>query len=255
MSSHDEWDEIAAGHALGALEPDDEQRFVAHLATCDLCPAVLAETDAVMAALALGTEQVAPPPELKTRLMAAIHDASDGPPMAMVSSPDTLEVIRSRRRLSRETLATQWVRLAAAASVILLAVIAAGVWSLNGSSSPTTPRFVSLQQSDKADVATVELLGDQAWMIATAMPANNSSDSVYVLWAVPAKGAPVAVGKFDVEAGHPVVQVGEVRNTLASVSAFAVSKEPGRTVPSKPSDVIATGAVPWPVTQAFRTFD
>ena len=39
MSSHQDWEEIAAGHALGALEPDDEQRFEAHLRTCAECRA------------------------------------------------------------------------------------------------------------------------------------------------------------------------------------------------------------------------
>ena len=61
MSTHEEWEELAAGHALGALEPDDEQRFEAHRATCAECRRVLAETEAVMADLSYATDQVAPP--------------------------------------------------------------------------------------------------------------------------------------------------------------------------------------------------
>lgn len=255
MSSHQDWEEIAAGHALGALEPDDEQRFETHLRTCADCRQVLLDTEAVMAELAVAPEQVTPPPELKSRLMAAIHEASDDlPRMAAVSSPDTLEIMRDRRRSTREALAANWVRFAAAASVVLLAVIAAGVWSLSGRSSQDQPQFVALQ-SGQADVGTVEVLGDKAWMIATGMAANDSRTSQYVLWAVPPHGDPVAVGGFDVEPGHAVVQVGVVRQTLQSVAAFAVSKEPGRTVPTKPSVVVASGHVTWPVTDSFRTFD
>jgi anti-sigma-K factor RskA len=249
MSTHDEWEELAAGHALGALEPDDEQRFEAHLASCDICPRVLAETEAVMAELAYATEQVAAPPELKSRLLAAIHDASDGPAMGVVSSPDTLEVIRTRRartgRHTRDGLAVNWVRLAAAASVVLLAIIAGGVWSLHGATQ-NSPNFVSLQSATgSTDVATVEVLGDKAWLINTAMPANNSSDSQYVLWTVPPKGggAPTAVGGFDVAPGHQVVSVGRIIQPNGHIAAFAVSKEPGRRVPTAPTVVVASGAV------------
>jgi anti-sigma-K factor RskA len=249
MSTHDEWEELAAAHALGALEPDDEQRFGAHLASCDICPQVLAETEAVMADLAYATEQVAPPPELKSRLMTAIHDASEGPAMGVVSSPDTLEVIRSRRprtgRHTRDKLAVNWVRLAAAASVVLLAIIAGGVWSLHGSNQ-NTPSFVALQSpSGSTDLATVEVLGDKAWVINSAMPANNSSNSQYVLWTVPPKGGgpPTAVGGFDVSPGHQVVAVGKITQPNGHIAAFAVSKEPGRRVPAAPTVVVAAGAV------------
>jgi anti-sigma-K factor RskA len=251
VTDHEEWDELAAGHALGALEPDDQQRFEAHLETCTDCRQVLAETEAVMAELAYAAEQVGPPPELKARLMASIHDASDGPSMGVVSSPDTLEIIRARRadrgsrgRHTRETVTANWVRFAAAASVVLLAIIAAGVWSLSGSNGTTSPRFVALASTaTHSDVATVEVLGDQTWVIPSAMTANDTSSSQYVLWVVPDKGNPVAVGGFDVQSGRPVVAVGQVSRSLSSVKAFAVSKEPGRTVPKAPTVIVASGAL------------
>jgi anti-sigma-K factor RskA len=246
VSSHQDWDEIAAGHALGALEPDDQQRFEAHLRTCDECPQLLTDTEALMAELAMAPDLEAPPPELKRRLMAAIHEASDDEPrMAAVSSPDTLEILRDRKRTTREALADKWVRFAAAASVILLAVIAAGVWSLGGSKS-ATPRFVALDsaQSATTQVATVELIGDKAWTISAALPANDTSNSQYVLWALPASGAaPVPLGSFDVGPGHTVSSIGKVSEPLSSVKAFAVSKEPGRTLPTTPTVVVASGAL------------
>ncbi|MDX6201306.1 MAG: hypothetical protein QOJ83_806, partial [Frankiales bacterium] len=72
MSSHQDWEEIAAGHALGALEPEDQQRFEVHLRTCPECRQVLLDIEEVMTELAVSPDPVAPPPELKTRLMAAI---------------------------------------------------------------------------------------------------------------------------------------------------------------------------------------
>ena len=250
MSSHEEWEEIAAGHALGALEPEDEQRFEVHLRTCAECRQVIAETNDAMAELAASTEQLAPPPELKARLLAAIHeDADDEPRMAAVSHPDTLEVVRARRRSTepspstRSPLRDRWVRYAAAASVVLLAVIAGGVWG-RGQSSPQ-PRFVSLAatQSATTQVATVEVLGDKTWTISTGLPANDATTSQYVLWAVPVQGNPVPLGGFDVAPGHSVAQVGTLSQSLSSVKAFAVSREPGRTLPTKPTTVVASGTL------------
>lgn len=244
MSSHQDWEEFAAGHALGALEPDDEQRFEAHLRTCAECQQVIADTEAVMAELAVAPEQVAAPPELKARLMAAIHqDAEDEPRMAVVSHPDTLEIIRERRRSVGAALTDRWVRYAAAASVVLLAVIAAGVWG-RGTSTPE-PRFVALASAaaPATQVATVELLDGKAWTISTGLPDNNTADSLYVLWAVPASGNPVPLGGFDVTPGHTVTKIGKVTPSLSSVKAFAVSREPGRTVPTAPTRVVASGTV------------
>jgi anti-sigma-K factor RskA len=245
VSSHQDWEEIAAGHALGALEPDDEQRFEAHLRTCAECAQVIADSREVMAELAVAPDQVTPPPELKARLMAAIHEAADDEPrMAVVSHPDTLEVIRGRRRAghaARSRATERWVRYAAAASVVLLAVIAAGVWGRG--SSTAQPRFVTLAsaQAPATQVATVAVLDGKAWTISSGLPANDTTDSQYVLWAVPVTGDPVPLGGFDVTPGHTVAQVGKVTPSLSSVKAFAVSREPGRTLPTKPTTVVAAG--------------
>lgn len=246
MSSHQDWDEIAAGHALGALEPDDEQRFEVHLRTCAECAQVIADSQEVMAELAFAPDHVAPPPELKARLMAAIREeAGDEPRMAVVSHPDTLEVVRDRRRgraahAGRTSVADRWVRFAAAASVVLLAVIAAGVWARGGSTPQ--PRFVSLAsaQAPATQVATVEVLDGKAWTISSGLPANDTSNSQYVLWALPVNGDPLPLGSFDVTPGHAVTKVGKV-SSLSSVKAFAVSREPGRTLPTKPTTVVAVG--------------
>ena len=34
---HERFEELAAGHALGALEPEDEQAFLAHVPACARC--------------------------------------------------------------------------------------------------------------------------------------------------------------------------------------------------------------------------
>lgn len=63
-------DELIAGHALRALSSEDEERVVVHLAECEQCRRKLRETEAVASSLAYGVPQVAPPPELRSRVLA-----------------------------------------------------------------------------------------------------------------------------------------------------------------------------------------
>jgi anti-sigma-K factor RskA len=63
-------DELIAGHALRALSSEDEERVVVHLAECEQCRRRLRETEAVAASLAYSVPQVAPPPELRSRVLA-----------------------------------------------------------------------------------------------------------------------------------------------------------------------------------------
>ncbi|OMQ15866.1 anti-sigma factor, partial [Modestobacter sp. VKM Ac-2676] len=49
---HRAWDELAVGWALHALEPEDEDRFAAHLPGCAHCARTVADTQQVMGTLA-----------------------------------------------------------------------------------------------------------------------------------------------------------------------------------------------------------
>ena len=61
---HTDFDELAAGHVLHALEHADEQRFLRHAEQCSRCQQTVAEFRAVAATLA----QTAPPAEPSARL-------------------------------------------------------------------------------------------------------------------------------------------------------------------------------------------
>lgn len=69
---HGEWDALAVGWALSALESDDEERFAAHLTDCDRCPGTVRESLQTVGDLAYTLPDEAPPPSLKTRIMAAV---------------------------------------------------------------------------------------------------------------------------------------------------------------------------------------
>lgn len=62
-----------AAYALGALPDDDARRFEEHLRTCQLCRTDLASLRPVVDALPAGVDAVAPPPELRSRIMDVVE--------------------------------------------------------------------------------------------------------------------------------------------------------------------------------------
>jgi hypothetical protein len=70
-AAHTEFTELAAGYALNALEPADEQRFLRHAADCPDCGAQLAGFFEVAAALAETAPAAEPDGDLGARILAA----------------------------------------------------------------------------------------------------------------------------------------------------------------------------------------
>jgi anti-sigma-K factor RskA len=99
-------DELIAGHALRALSSEDEERVVVHLAECERCRRRLRETEAVAASLAYSVPQAAPPPELRSRVLAIAEpvvaaSASEGPaPEAPAPEPRPVRTPPPRSRRS-----------------------------------------------------------------------------------------------------------------------------------------------------------
>lgn len=85
-AEHLRWEELAVGHALAALEPEDEQEFLAHLAGCAECARVLDETAGLAGLLAYAAEPTPPSPDLLPRILADIR-TSDRPPVAFGGGP------------------------------------------------------------------------------------------------------------------------------------------------------------------------
>src|SRR3954471_14849014 len=77
VTSHEHFEELAAGHALHSLEPADEQLFLTHLETCPECKHSLAEFSELAAGLAITSldDSGTPPPQVWAGIRA--HVASD----------------------------------------------------------------------------------------------------------------------------------------------------------------------------------
>ncbi|MFC0546195.1 anti-sigma factor [Kutzneria chonburiensis] len=242
--------EDTVGWALYALEPEEEDAVRTHLLTCPVCRETVRATEQVGALLATTVPYDEPPPGLRSRLIAAIQDA---PRLSVVSPPAPIHVVRRRRHGPTRGL------LAAAAAVVVALGGATAVLGVQVSN------LTSEQQAQAAgDAAIRSVVGDPAakravltnaagkpaaMLITSAAGAvvvplalsPNAANQRYVAWGLVDSG-PEALAAFDVPAGGIGPMVINWPSTAGALTRFAISLEPGRTMPAKPSNVIASGA-------------
>src|SRR3954464_15586358 len=118
---HDHWEELAAGFALDALEPEERADFSAHLASCAQCQELVDEHRLVAAQLgSLAGDDVSPPPW--RRIRAGVGGAPRG--------PDGAEVVVRRRR-------PRFATLTAAGGAVAVAGAAVATWQLTRDANGT----------------------------------------------------------------------------------------------------------------------
>jgi anti-sigma-K factor RskA len=235
VTGHDQWDELAAGYALDALEPAEELRFTEHLATCADCRATLADHDLVAAqlgSLAYDDGEPDEPPSWSAIRASVVGD----------SRPASLDEHRRTRRRQ------PWLLAAAAAVVAAVAAIVV-VSQTTGGSTPASTRAIAscrhtagcsvvhLHASNGADPGVVLVSAGKATMVPLAMkPAAVGTQ--YVLWQLLRSGPPVPVDGFR---SGTALQSAPLVAPYADTAAFAVSVEPATWPPAQPTHVVATG--------------
>ena len=262
--AHAAWDELAAGYAVNALEPEDEHAFLDHLRGCDRCRTTLAELEQVTGHLAFAAEPVDPPAELGRRILeaaAAERPAVFGktPPLVAVGGPPRAPRVPKQRRAWVWQPTFRAASLATAAAVV--AVLGLGTWNfvlrtdtraqeialerrdkaLTCLASPDGRKFV--MTSDGGERATSCLAGGKAYLVVDRLDANDRDSSVYVLWWLGKDGQPKPVERFDVDRAGTAVYELPLNVTTADVAAMAVSLEQGRSLPQAPTRVVASGEV------------
>lgn len=277
-TSHDQWDELAVGYALTALEPDELDRFFEHVVeACPHCRQLVDDTAAIGAQI--GSAMTGPveeiPSGLRDRVLEAALDARpavpqspadipapNGPPVTLRRPASSATVLDLGERRNRRTVParTGWLVAAAAAVVALVlsvttltalhgqseqrAAARAGQSALNAITGGGPGRIISLDDNLGDDVATVIARSDSISVVAQTMKANPASSS-YVLWGIKTMGSdPIALGVFDVRGDK--VQATQVaadsRGQYTEFTTYAVSQEPGHTPPAKPSTIVARSA-------------
>lgn len=244
---HDLYEQLAVGHALSALEPEDEQQFLAHLPSCAACQRALTEHEVTLAHLAYAAESVAPPASLLEGIRAGVE--ASGRAGSFPTPAVELAAVRSRRMV-RATTAV----LGAAASFVLVAALLVLWQGERAQNDRIQQRDVALNAAVSSLVQPasrkVDLTGNgDSRAVAVVSGANvslvlqgveaNPSDSVYVLWQRSAMGDVRAVGTFDV-AGDDVAVVNGLRlkGDSNQVTTLMVTREAGRRAPA-----VAAGSV------------
>jgi hypothetical protein len=250
-------EELAAGWALRALEPEDEHVLRAHLPGCSTCQEIVRSTEQVAALLGGAVPQEDPPARLRQKVLGA---AARTPQQAYEPLPFRLGASiaetpgRPAEIVERPKPRSRVAQLAAAAVVVVLAV-AVGVlgWQvsrLDGQQQaqaeimsmlgdPTMHRTV-LRATDGQEAAVLLSAPDSAAVVPLGLRPNNSADQIYVVWGL-STGTPVALSSFDVSG--TTAQLLSWNSAAAKHQKFAISLEPGRSLPAKPTDVVASGQV------------
>ncbi|MFI9387932.1 anti-sigma factor domain-containing protein [Kutzneria sp. NPDC052558] len=228
--------ENAVGWALYALGPTEEHAVRQHLATCVECRRTVRETERVGALLAEAVPRHEPPPALRARLLAEISGAVP------------IHTAARRRHRGRALLA------AAAAVVVVLGgattVLGIQVSQLHAQVSadamvqsivgdPAARRAVLTNAGGKP--AAMLIAGPQGTVVVPLGLAPNAANQHYVAWGLEDSG-PAALTAFDVPAGSLAPIVVSWPASARALTRFAISLEPGRSMPAKPTDVVASGA-------------
>ncbi len=169
---HDDLPALAAGYALGSLDPEETLELEAHLPVCAECTRLVAEMTALAGALPLAAEVQLPSPGLRDRIMASVRT----------------DVERSTRpETSMETSTPWWqyllrpVTVASAAMAVLVAVVAITTW--NNGDSGTDERIANaalMQQRLGLSQRGIEILAqaDTWWQFSGTSVAPDAFGSL-----------------------------------------------------------------------------
>lgn len=259
--AHEQWESLAVGRALDALEPADEAALAGHLPLCAHCRRLIEEMRDVAAELAMAADPVPLPPALWAGISSAV-EASDRPPLPVQASPAkrrptanpdarsgsaVTELGQQRRRTRTGAGSPAWLRWGAALSAAALVIVAVVVGGMLYSDKVASQRQLAVISRcvSTSDCSVTTLRGPTANAIALIqgarvrlvvehVPSNDPKTSTYVLWQTSPQGA-TAVGTFDVTGSG--LRVIPVRGLKARVrtGGLAITREPGRRAPEQPS--------------------
>jgi anti-sigma factor RsiW len=231
--NHSDYEELAAGFALDALEPDEEQAFQRHLEGCPSCKASVREFDEVTASLALAAPRVEPPASLR----------------AAVRRRTGLTLRRRAARMMRSWRGTR-VAVRAVAVAGVLALFALSLWNLalrdqrqidqarlaaleaamrlvnDGTANRVTLTGSAADSGARATVLASSRL-DRGVLVVEGLP-PPAPGRVYELWTLGAgdlaNAAKAKAFRFSDRRGVHAVQFSV---TIQPTTGFAITEEPG----------------------------
>ncbi len=218
-------DDLVA-YSLGALEPKEQRKVEAHAPDCERCTRELEALAPAVAVLGESVEQLEPPPELRERVMATVHQEARGAraPQPVMAPPER----RSIRRFA----------LRPAAGLAALAVAGAGVAGYlvhdqGGGGESTVP--VTAQTGIGGSLA----VGDTSSMLTLHGMPQLASGDVYQVWVDKESHIRPSSNFIPDRNGHAITAVD---GHLDSGTRVMVTREsgPGANAPTPPVLLSAT---------------
>jgi anti-sigma-K factor RskA len=250
--NHSDFEQLAAGYVLGALEPDDEHAFQRHLDGCAQCEASVRELEEVVGELAYAAPPVDPPATLWASIRREVRPERRHP------QPRPSGLRPGPRRAMRPLL----VRLAAAAAIVALAALSVWNLDLRDQNAGYRNRVAALEQAarllNEPNTSRIALQGGTTHAQATVVASSPQDRGVlivenlpplqrgrvYELWGIPerGRGTPQKALVF-IPLRRQGVQTLEFEVPIQPGTVFAITDEPGPTGSQQPTtEPIMTGA-------------
>jgi Anti-sigma-K factor rskA, C-terminal len=233
IGDHPDRDDLVA-YSLEALDPREAAAVEAHVPSCARCTRELEALTPAVAVLGESVEQLEPPPELRQRVMAIVHEE------AKQAETDRAPV-REEPVTRRERRGWRGLMLRPAMGLAALAIIAAGIGGYliagngggGGGGAETVP--VVAQQGIGGTLA----VGDNSAMLDLHGLHQLSGREVYQVWV--AKGATLRPSSNFVPDGIGRAMTA-VDGKLTPGTKVMVTREPhpGETMPTSPVLLSAT---------------
>jgi anti-sigma-K factor RskA len=248
-------------YAAGASDSDTRTRVVRHLATgCPRCAGSLSEAEALLAHVGVAVAPVAPPPQLKQRILDRIRQESRG-------SSRNVVPLRSPRAVAR------WIPVAAAAAITGGAILIPmrmqqrqleaqvsrqadeiGRLEAQTDQARRAERLLASNQVQIVPLAGTEVQPNAAARIAWDLETNRwhlfvtamqplPEGQVYELWFVTADQRKVAAGLFSPDTtGKATLEVA-IPEGLGTIALAAITNEPAGGSEQPTGQIQAAGSV------------
>jgi anti-sigma-K factor RskA len=259
--THDEFESLALLDAAGALTPEEQQALAGHLATCSDCKSLHAEMQETAAAFALQLDPVAPPDEMRARVLAAV-------------TPETMPAVATLR--PRNNTPVWWFATAATLLLALWGWRELAVRSLRETLQNQSVEMRQLQEENQlleehnskltSQISSLATPGTRTIALASttgALSASarafvdpskrraviffydlppNTGDKSYQLWIIRAdQPKPQSAGTFDVTPGGRSSVTLENLPIGTEIKGLAVTLEPRGGVQQPTSDILLSG--------------
>lgn len=219
----------AAGYVLAAMPDGEWEQYAAHLGSCEVCAAKVAELGFASDALLSAVPQITAPPELRDRVMSVVRAESEllraaGP---MADRP----VQRSSARRSSLLRLRPWPATVLATSLLALG-IGGGALLVGGGDDPAT-RTIACVSAPGGATCEMQVAGERAKLVVAGIKAPPKG-RIYQVWLDRDNGtAPEPTeALFSVRNGRASV---DVPGDLSGVRQVLVTHEPlgGSEVPTR----------------------